>query len=147
MRLSQYATTNTNTNTNANEDTPIGHHQPPNYHHHHRQRQRHCQHAHTRTPPTRVPTLTPLCPSSPPCAPVIPCQILFMVGRGHEAPSIVDALLDIAAHPTKPQYEMASDLPLVLFDCGYKQIEWIYSEPPPPRFPRIESSTEVFKPG
>ena len=44
--------------------------------------------------------------------------VLFLVGRGLEPPSIVDALLDIDAHPARPNYEIAPDGPLLLFDIG-----------------------------
>ena len=43
--------------------------------------------------------------------------ILFFVGQGYEDPSIVDELLDINKTPARPMYEMASDVPLVLWDC------------------------------
>lgn len=46
-------------------------------------------------------------------------QILFMIGSGQEEPSIVSQLLDIEQTPRKPQYELASDLPLVLHDCYF----------------------------
>ncbi|KAJ6166955.1 hypothetical protein N7470_002402 [Penicillium chermesinum] len=42
--------------------------------------------------------------------------ILFLVGQGLEAPSIVPELLDVVKHPRKPAYDMASDAPLVLWD-------------------------------
>lgn len=51
--------------------------------------------------------------------------VLFMVGRHEEDPEVVSKLLDIAAHPKKPNYEMASDLPLVLYDCEFNGITWI----------------------
>lgn len=43
--------------------------------------------------------------------------VLFLVGQGYESPRIVDELLDIEKTPAKPHYEMASDIPLVLWDC------------------------------
>ncbi|KAF2198829.1 pseudouridine synthase [Delitschia confertaspora ATCC 74209] len=43
--------------------------------------------------------------------------ILFRVGQGLESPDLVKQLLDIKANPTRPKYEMASDAPLVLWDC------------------------------
>ncbi|KAF2186339.1 pseudouridine synthase [Zopfia rhizophila CBS 207.26] len=43
--------------------------------------------------------------------------ILFLIGQGLESPSIIPQLLDISTNPTKPKYEMASDAPLVLWDC------------------------------
>ena len=53
--------------------------------------------------------------------------ILFLIGQGNEKPQIVDELLDITKHPCKPQYTMASELPLNLFHCEFSEdIEWIY---------------------
>ncbi|KAF2249710.1 pseudouridine synthase [Trematosphaeria pertusa] len=69
--------------------------------------------------------------------------ILFLIGQGLEAPSLIPQLLDISTNPTRPKYEMASDAPLVLWDCifpheseiqsseqrehGYEdRLEWIY---------------------
>ncbi|KAL2352755.1 pseudouridylate synthase-like protein 3 [Cryomyces antarcticus] len=61
--------------------------------------------------------------------------ILFLVGQGLEPPSIVSELLDITKTPTKPKYEMATDTPLVLWDCifpaedsesGEDALDWIY---------------------
>ncbi|KAM3425176.1 hypothetical protein BST61_g7135 [Cercospora zeina] len=43
--------------------------------------------------------------------------VLFLVGQGYEKPSVVNDLLDIEKTPGKPHYEMASDVPLVLWDC------------------------------
>lgn len=43
--------------------------------------------------------------------------ILFLVGQGIESPSLVDLLLDVTKTPSRPQYEMADDAPLVLWDC------------------------------
>lgn len=49
--------------------------------------------------------------------------VLFLVGQGYEAPSIVDRLLDVKENPTRPTYEMASDAPLVLWDCVFPDPE------------------------
>lgn len=43
--------------------------------------------------------------------------VLFLVGQGLEPPSVVSDLLDPEKTPTRPKYEMASDAPLVLWDC------------------------------
>nr|POE63111.1 trna pseudouridine(38/39) synthase [Quercus suber] len=43
--------------------------------------------------------------------------ILFLVGQGWESPDVVDRLLDVKTIAGKPLYEMASDAPLVLWDC------------------------------
>ncbi|KAL1585101.1 hypothetical protein WHR41_06425 [Cladosporium halotolerans] len=49
--------------------------------------------------------------------------VLFLVGQGYEQPSIVDRLLDVEENPTRPAYEMASDAPLVLWDCVFPDPE------------------------
>ncbi|KAF7943655.1 uncharacterized protein EAE97_005726 [Botrytis byssoidea] len=43
--------------------------------------------------------------------------ILFLVGQGLEKPSVVSELLDVEKNPGRPTYEMATDTPLVLWDC------------------------------
>ncbi|PTU21482.1 hypothetical protein P175DRAFT_0435755 [Aspergillus ochraceoroseus IBT 24754] len=62
--------------------------------------------------------------------------MLFLVGQGLETPSIVRDLLDVFQNPRKPMYEMASDAPLVLWDCIFPDLngisredalEWIYA--------------------
>ncbi|KAL4469487.1 hypothetical protein ABPG74_004740 [Tetrahymena malaccensis] len=53
--------------------------------------------------------------------------ILFLVGKKQEEPSIVTELLDIQKNPSKPNYEMAPDYPLVLFDCLYNNVSFNYS--------------------
>ncbi|KAF5109696.1 hypothetical protein DV453_001302 [Geotrichum candidum] len=51
--------------------------------------------------------------------------ILFLVGQGFEKPSIIEDLLDVEFTPRRPNYEMAADIPLVLFDCGFPEMEWL----------------------
>lgn len=41
---------------------------------------------------------------------------------------IIDELLDVSKNPCKPQYSMAAEYPLVLYDCGFDGIKWIYSD-------------------
>jgi tRNA U38,U39,U40 pseudouridine synthase TruA len=48
--------------------------------------------------------------------------VLFMVGEGLEAPSVVTALLDVVACPGKPPYTLADELPLVLHECGFDRL-------------------------
>lgn len=43
--------------------------------------------------------------------------ILFLVGQGLEQPNLVSELLDTKSNPCRPVYEMASDTPLVLWNC------------------------------
>jgi tRNA pseudouridine38/39 synthase len=60
--------------------------------------------------------------------------ILFLVGQGLEEPSIVDELLDVKTNPGKPNYEMAEDSPLVLWECMFDGddggsadgLKWVY---------------------
>lgn len=52
--------------------------------------------------------------------------VLVLVGRGLEKPDIISQLLDVEANPCKPQYCMAAEFPLVLFDSEYDDISWQY---------------------
>lgn len=65
--------------------------------------------------------------------------VLFLVGQGVESPSIVPELLYISKNPCKPTYEMASDAPLVLWDCIFPDeasgsredsLNWVYCGDP-----------------
>lgn len=56
--------------------------------------------------------------------------ILFMIGQHKEKPEIIDELLDVSKNPCKPQYSMAAEGPLVLYDCGFEGIKWIYEDDP-----------------
>ncbi|KAJ2905150.1 tRNA pseudouridine(38/39) synthase [Zalerion maritima] len=61
--------------------------------------------------------------------------ILFLVGQGLEKPTIVRDLLDVEKYPKKPQYTMAEEVPLVLWDCLFPKagegrkdaLDWIYN--------------------
>lgn len=46
--------------------------------------------------------------------------VLLLVGQGHEQPSIITELLDVAKNPCKPQYTPAIGLPLNLFHCDFR---------------------------
>jgi tRNA pseudouridine38/39 synthase len=48
--------------------------------------------------------------------------MLFLVGQGLESPSIITELLDITSNPQKPMYDIASETPLVLWECIYPDI-------------------------
>ncbi|KAI5863518.1 pseudouridine synthase [Durotheca rogersii] len=61
--------------------------------------------------------------------------VLFLVGQGLEAPSIVDRLLDVEAEPRRPSYVLADEVPLVLWDCVFprdgvadptRALRWVY---------------------
>ncbi|KAJ2358438.1 pseudouridine synthase deg1 [Coemansia erecta] len=53
--------------------------------------------------------------------------VLFAVGQGLESPDVVDRLTDVRTVNGKPEYEMASDLPLVLADCIFDaaDVQWM----------------------
>jgi tRNA pseudouridine38/39 synthase len=54
--------------------------------------------------------------------------VLFLIGSKRESIEIINELLDLSRHPSnagKPNYDMASDLPLILLECGFKDIQWI----------------------
>ncbi|KAI1318829.1 tRNA pseudouridine synthase 3 [Mortierella claussenii] len=53
-------------------------------------------------------------------------SVLFSIGQGLEEPEVIDQLMDLKQCPAKPNYDMASDLPLVLYDCHFENIEWQY---------------------
>ena len=68
-------------------------------------------------------------------------SILFLIGQGLESPSLIPTLLDTAAMPRRPHYEMADETPLVLWDCifpnnGVDQpiesqedgLEWVWAD-------------------
>ncbi|KAK6464547.1 pseudouridine synthase [Scheffersomyces coipomensis] len=50
--------------------------------------------------------------------------ILFLVAQKLEKPAIIDDLMNVEMFPTKPVYEMAHDVPLILYDCAYPEMEW-----------------------
>ncbi|KAF2634492.1 pseudouridine synthase [Massarina eburnea CBS 473.64] len=54
-------------------------------------------------------------------------SILFLIGQNLESPSLIPSLLDISANSTRPKYEMASDAPLVLWDCIFPDAEEVQS--------------------
>ncbi|XP_073505164.1 tRNA pseudouridine(38/39) synthase [Phyllobates terribilis] len=51
--------------------------------------------------------------------------VLFLVGQGKEEPEVIRELLDVERNPCKPQYNMAVEFPLVLYDCEFDGVEWI----------------------
>eukprot|EP00946_MAST-07B_sp_MAST-7B-sp1_P001562 g1562.t1 len=53
--------------------------------------------------------------------------VLFLVGAGRETPETVDWLLDVENNPRQPHYDMASELPLVLYDCGFQETRFNYN--------------------
>jgi tRNA pseudouridine38/39 synthase len=54
-------------------------------------------------------------------------EVIFMVGRGYEPPSIISELLDVKKYPGKPSYCLADEKPLVLHNCSYPNLQFGYS--------------------
>jgi tRNA pseudouridine38/39 synthase len=61
--------------------------------------------------------------------------VIFMVGQGLEEPEVVDRLLDYKTQPRRPNYVLASEYPLVLWDCIFPRegdpkrrdaMDWMY---------------------
>lgn len=61
--------------------------------------------------------------------------VLFLVGQGLEDPAVVAELLDPGRHPRRPNYVLADDRPLVLWDCVFGRenadgaadgVDWVY---------------------
>lgn len=70
--------------------------------------------------------------------------VLFLVGQKLENPTIVDELMDIDRYPSKPAYEMANDIPLVLYDCVFPEMEWLSTEDIEAKIPRISKEHRRF---
>eukprot|EP01121_Diplochlamys_sp_Union-15-3_P000091 TRINITY_DN1007_c0_g1_i1.p1 TRINITY_DN1007_c0_g1~~TRINITY_DN1007_c0_g1_i1.p1 ORF type:complete len:143 (-),score=21.02 TRINITY_DN1007_c0_g1_i1:124-552(-) len=54
--------------------------------------------------------------------------ILFLIGSHLEKPSIISELLDLKKYHHKPTYLMASEIPLVLYECDFDDLEFIYDK-------------------
>ncbi|EFA74899.1 tRNA pseudouridylate synthase [Heterostelium album PN500] len=54
--------------------------------------------------------------------------MLFLIGQKKFPTTIIADLLDLSKGIVKPPYEMASEVPLVLFDCGYEDLNFIYDK-------------------
>ncbi|KAI4266688.1 MAG: hypothetical protein LQ337_008704 [Flavoplaca oasis] len=54
--------------------------------------------------------------------------ILFLIGQGLEAPSLITDILNTSKHPEKPTYDMADPSPLVLEECNFpsSEMQWIH---------------------
>uniref|UniRef100_A0A672ZPC3 Pseudouridylate synthase 3 n=1 Tax=Sphaeramia orbicularis TaxID=375764 RepID=A0A672ZPC3_9TELE len=50
--------------------------------------------------------------------------VLLLIGQKLETPEIIDQLMDVEKNPRKPQYSMAVDYPLVLYDCHFEGLSW-----------------------
>ena len=48
----------------------------------------------------------------------------MMVGAGQEEPEVVQTLLDLEQTPSKPQYRLASDEPLLLYSVTHEGLQF-----------------------
>lgn len=69
--------------------------------------------------------------------------VLFLIGQKLESPTLVQQLLDVNNLPSKPNYEMANDIPLVLYDCAFPPMEWL--EPNDFSKHKMEKDSSLFK--
>lgn len=53
-------------------------------------------------------------------------SVLLMIGQQLEKPDVIDWLLDVHNCPQRPQYNMALEFPLVLYDCVFDKVSWVY---------------------
>lgn len=51
-------------------------------------------------------------------------SVLIMIGQELEKPEIIEWLLDVSSCPQRPQYNMALEFPLVLYDCVFEGVSW-----------------------
>ncbi|KAK3887082.1 hypothetical protein Pcinc_008847 [Petrolisthes cinctipes] len=54
--------------------------------------------------------------------------VLLMVGEGKESPHVVAQLLNVNKHPRKPQYTMASEVPLNLYGSCFDGVSWRWDD-------------------
>nr|XP_023012293.1 tRNA pseudouridine(38/39) synthase [Leptinotarsa decemlineata] len=54
--------------------------------------------------------------------------ILFLIGQRKEEPDVIDELLNVEKNPRKPEYSMASEIPLNLYFCEYDGLNWQYDK-------------------
>ena len=54
--------------------------------------------------------------------------VLFLVGEHKEEADVVLEMFDLTKFSRKPQYSLAHELPLVLFDCEFDIDNWQYDE-------------------
>ncbi|SCU78216.1 LAME_0A03730g1_1 [Lachancea meyersii CBS 8951] len=67
---------------------------------------------------------------------------LFLVGQGLEKVSLISDMLDIEKVKQKPIYDMASDIPLILYDCSFPEMQWISTDQSD--FKALQSNRRVF---
>lgn len=54
--------------------------------------------------------------------------VLLLVGQGKENPAVIRDLLNVESCPRKPQYSLAHELPLNLYDCHFDDVQWVFEK-------------------
>ncbi|SCU81100.1 LANO_0B02014g1_1 [Lachancea nothofagi CBS 11611] len=67
---------------------------------------------------------------------------LFLVGQELEKPSVISEMLNVEKVRQKPIYDMASDVPLILYDCSFPDMEW--SHVMPNEFKSLQSNRRIY---
>uniref|UniRef100_A0A0N5A504 tRNA pseudouridine synthase n=1 Tax=Parastrongyloides trichosuri TaxID=131310 RepID=A0A0N5A504_PARTI len=57
-------------------------------------------------------------------------SLLIEIGRGREEPNLITELLNISKYPSRPSYNLASEIPLCLYENNYdkEDINWIWED-------------------
>ncbi|KAK8024815.1 hypothetical protein PG990_002638 [Apiospora arundinis] len=72
-------------------------------------------------------------------------SVLFAIGQGLESPDILDALLDPTRHPRRPNYTLASEFPLVLWDCIFPDLSITNAPGADPAAPKVDNLHWVYE--
>eukprot|EP00808_Paulinella_micropora_P002904 g44025.t1 len=55
--------------------------------------------------------------------------VLFAIGKWREEPALITELLNVEKYPGKPNYQVASDVPLMLAHCDYsEEVTWRFGK-------------------
>ena len=55
-------------------------------------------------------------------------SILFLIGKNLENISVIEDLLNENKYKGRPLYKIADEKPLILYDCLYNNINFIYEQ-------------------
>lgn len=55
-------------------------------------------------------------------------SILFLIGQNKESPNVIKELLDVENNPRKPEYNIASEIPLNLYLCEFDSNDWFIDQ-------------------
>ncbi|KAK8129332.1 hypothetical protein PG999_001712 [Apiospora kogelbergensis] len=72
-------------------------------------------------------------------------SVLFTIGQGLETPEVLDAMLDPTRHPRRPNYTLASDMPLVLWDCIFPDLRITNAPGADPAAPKVDNMRWIYE--